>query len=303
MLSKRTEQLEVVEGPVANLVTRYGISRFQIGEEWFVVVTSRAAKPLREGEVVRVLVQFSQGKSVFDVLILQRGSSAKAEYTGPRVSLVLTIVAGAVLAFALDENFWWLLLPAAVLGLLQMRFSMQKDRCLRRFDTLGKEALEGRHAAAAAPFDIPLTLPSLAAGKPAGWPAEILEFTHDAIMIWELDGAGIVYWNRAAEHLYGYSRDEAHGRVTHELLKTRLSGTVGDLEVNLARYGVWVGNLRHTRRDGQIVEVEARLSLMSQERRPWLVLEVNRDVTDRNRAEAERAEIARQLDRVRRQNL
>src|SRR5207244_10255902 len=104
-----------------------------------------------------------------------------------------------------------------------------------------------------------------------------------------------------AEQLYGYTRAEACGRVTHELLKTTLAGTVGDVETQLARYGVWVGDLRHTRRDGQIVEVEARLSLMSQEHRPWLVLEVNRDVTDRNRAEAARAEMTRQLERARRQ--
>jgi PAS domain S-box-containing protein len=62
-----------------------------------------------------------------------------------------------------------------------------------------------------------------------------------------------------------------------------------------------VGDLRHTRSDGQVVEVEARLSLMSQEHRPWLVLEVNRDVTDRNRAEAAREEITKQLERARQQ--
>jgi len=43
------------------------------------------------------------------------------------------------------------------------------------------------------------------------------------------------------------------------------------------------------------------LSLMSQEHRPWLVLEVNRDVTDRNRAEAARVEMKKQLARARRQ--
>jgi PAS domain S-box-containing protein len=130
-------------------------------------------------------------------------------------------------------------------------------------------------------------------------PAEILEWTHDAIIIWELNGAGILYWNRAAEELYGFTREQALGRVTHELLKTRTAAGTHELEAKLARYGVWVGDLRHTCADGRLVDVEARLSLMSQKDRPWLVLEINRDVTDRNRAESARADIERQLRNVR----
>lgn len=109
--------------------------------------------------------------------------------------------------------------------------------------------------------------------------ADILEYTHDAIIIWEMDGVGIVYWNRAAEQLYGYSRQEAHGRTTHVLLNTHIEGGVDQLEGKLARYGVWVGNLRHRRRDGASVKVQARLALMSQNNGRWLVLEVNRDIT------------------------
>ena len=130
-------------------------------------------------------------------------------------------------------------------------------------------------------------------------PSEILEWTHEAIIIWELNGAGILYWNRAAEELYGYTREQAMGRVTHELLRTQSTGGTYELEIMLARYGVWVGDLRHTRADGRHVEVEARLSLVSQKNRPWLVLEMNRDVTDRNRAEHARADIERQLRSVR----
>ena len=130
-------------------------------------------------------------------------------------------------------------------------------------------------------------------------PSEILEWTHDAIIIWELNGAGILYWNRAAEELYGFTREQAQGRVTHELLQTQSAGGTDELETKLARYGVWVGDLRHTRADGRRVEVEARLSLMSQKDRPWLVLEINRDVTDRNRAEYARADTERQLRNVR----
>ena len=117
------------------------------------------------------------------------------------------------------------------------------------------------------------------------WHSELLEHTNDAIIIWEMEGAGILYWNQAAEQLYGYSRKEAQGRVTHDLLRTISRKSVKELESMLARYGVWVGELSHTTRDGRNLEVEGRLSLMSQRNGRWLVLEVNRDITDRKRAE------------------
>jgi PAS domain S-box-containing protein len=300
-----TDELQIIEGVVAEVISRPGIVQFLVGTQWYGFMTSRSSTPLRAGDVVRILARDAPNQPLLDVLVLQRAEEERVEYTGPGVSLALTILAAVVLAIALDEEIWWLILPALGLGLLQLKFSMQKDRVLRRFRSLRRHTLADI-AAAHGPLvtpapDVPLTIPNPSLGSPAAisLPAQILEFTHDAIIIWELDGAGIVYWNRAAEQLYGYSRDEAYGRVTHELLKTRLTGTIGDVEKQLARYGVWVGDLRHTRRDGQIVEVEARLSLMSQEHRPWLVLEVNRDVTDRNRAEAARVEMTKQLDRAR----
>jgi len=300
-----TDELQIIEGVVAEVNTRPGIVQFLVGNQWYGLMTSRSSTPLRVGDVVRILARDAPNQPILDVLVLQRADEERVEYTGPGVSLAVTILAAVILAIALDEDIWWLLLPAIGLGLLQLKFSMQKDRVLRRFRSLRHHTVAdivAAHGPIAAPdADVPLTIPNPTLASPTSMslPAQILDFTHDAIIIWELDGAGIVYWNRAAEQLYGYTRDEAYGRVTHELLKTRLAGTVGDLETKLARYGVWVGDLQHTRRDAQIVEVEARLSLMSQEHRPWLVLEVNRDVTDRNRAEAARAEMARQIERVR----
>lgn len=128
---------------------------------------------------------------------------------------------------------------------------------------------------------------------------ELLENTHDAIIVWEMDGGGIRYFNRAAERLYGFSRTVARGRVTHELLKTELAGGIGELERALARFGVWVGELRHMTRDGRRIQVDGRLALMSQRNGRWLVLEVNRDISDRKAAEAARLEMMHQLKELR----
>jgi PAS domain S-box-containing protein len=124
-----------------------------------------------------------------------------------------------------------------------------------------------------------------------GWKySEILEYTHDAIVIWEMDGQGIVYWNRAAEQIYGYSRREAAGKTTHLLLQTQLAGGVDQLEAKLARYGVWAGELTHTTRSGRQIVVQSRLALMAQRNGRWLVLEVNRDLdVDDRRADPQKA--------------
>jgi PAS domain S-box-containing protein len=115
---------------------------------------------------------------------------------------------------------------------------------------------------------------------------QVLEYTDDAVILWQMDGAGILYWNQAAESLYGYGREEVRGRVIHTLLKTVPSGTgIAELEERLARYGMWVGELQHTTRDGKRVLVQSRLSLIAQIDGKWLVLELNRDVTDRVDAE------------------
>jgi PAS domain S-box-containing protein len=148
--------------------------------------------------------------------------------------------------------------------------------------------------------DVPLAKASASGERRvSAWNTELLEYTHDAVIIWEMDGTGILYWNGAAEKLYGYRREEAYGNVTHELLKTRLAGGVGNLEQTLARFGIWVGELHHTARDGRTVVVDARLALMAQQSGRWLVLEVNRDVTDLKVAEAERQAVERQLAELR----
>jgi PAS domain S-box-containing protein len=114
----------------------------------------------------------------------------------------------------------------------------------------------------------------------------LLELTDDAIIVWELDGEGIVFWNRAATELYGYSPDEARGRITHELLKTKVpSSSVRELETILSQRSIWVGELRHTTRDGRELSVESRIALFSHRNGKWLVLETNRAIREQREPE------------------
>ncbi|MFL6208741.1 MAG: ATP-binding protein [Pyrinomonadaceae bacterium] len=116
--------------------------------------------------------------------------------------------------------------------------------------------------------------------------AALIELSYEPIFIWDL-AQGTVEWNKGCEQLYGYTRAEAVGQVSHQLLKTEFPVSLNAQLEMLRRDGYWSGELRHTTRDGREVMVESRQQLIeSQGQR--LVLETNRDITERKRAEQER---------------
>jgi PAS domain S-box-containing protein len=124
--------------------------------------------------------------------------------------------------------------------------------------------------------------------------AGLLEQAHDAIFVLEFPRT-IVYWNRGAEQLYGFSRREAVGRPSHELLHTEHPMATPDFEAALERDGEWTGELTHTTRDGRKIIVESRHVLMREADGRRLVLETNRDITERKRAEQALEELAGRL--------
>lgn len=115
--------------------------------------------------------------------------------------------------------------------------------------------------------------------------AQLLELTADAIIVRGMDGT-ISYWNRGAEQLYGWSRAEAAGKVTHELLQTRFLVPLAQINTLLLDTGRWEGELVHRTRDGTEVPVASRWTLQENARgRPVGILENNTDITERKRAD------------------
>src|SRR5262245_35094650 len=127
----------------------------------------------------------------------------------------------------------------------------------------------------------------------------MLDQTHDAIFAWELDGA-ISYWNRAAEEIYGYTREEAVGRVSHELLETEAVEDMDALLDSLRLSGRWKGELRRRTKGRREIVVESRMTLVNRNGQR-LVLETNRDITERKRAEQERERLLESENAARRE--
>jgi PAS domain S-box-containing protein len=109
--------------------------------------------------------------------------------------------------------------------------------------------------------------------------ADLLDQSHDAIFTWKL-GGGITYWSRGAERLYGYTAEEATGRISHDLLRTRSPVPTHEVEAQVAEQGSWYGELTHTTRDGRTIVVESRQVRVRYDGETYS-LETNRDITER----------------------
>jgi PAS domain S-box-containing protein len=113
--------------------------------------------------------------------------------------------------------------------------------------------------------------------------ATLLDQAYDAMFAWEWNGP-ITYWNKGAERMYGYTADEAVGRLSHELLGTSHGDGPSRLLQRLARHGVDESEAEHTSKDGRRLIVESRHQVVVDAGRRY-VLEANRDITERRRRE------------------
>src|SRR5215471_13301310 len=123
--------------------------------------------------------------------------------------------------------------------------------------------------------------------------AELLELTQDAVIVRDVRTSAISYWNHGAERLYGWSRAEARGQITHELLHTRFPESRSIVDQDLLAVDFWEGELTHTRQDGTEVVVSSRQAVQRDpDGEPVAILEINTNITERKRAEAEQLRLA-----------
>jgi len=130
------------------------------------------------------------------------------------------------------------------------------------------------------------------------WQAQMLDLANDTIMIRNLNDE-IIYWNKGAERLYGWTRDDAVGQRVADLLATTYPVSKEVLFGALYRDGRWEGELVQQTRNGQSIVVASRWTLQYDELGlPSVIVEINNDITDRKFAERALQEKNLELERA-----
>ncbi|HKV23546.1 MAG TPA: PAS domain S-box protein [Candidatus Acidoferrum sp.] len=114
--------------------------------------------------------------------------------------------------------------------------------------------------------------------------AAFLNLTADAIFVRDITDK-IVFWNQSAERRYGWRKDELQSNTSHDLLQTVFPKPLKEIEAELFSAGSWEGELLHTRRDGSQVVDFSRWVVKREGDKPVAILESNRDITQRVRAQ------------------
>jgi PAS domain S-box-containing protein len=123
---------------------------------------------------------------------------------------------------------------------------------------------------------------------------QLEEFAHALdlapAMVRALDGR-IMLWGRGLQSLYGWTAEEAIGRISHELLKTEFPKPLPDILAELLETGEWQGELAHIHRSGRRVVVASQWALHRDAAgNPMSVLKLDWDVTEARQAQSMIAE-------------
>jgi two-component system sensor histidine kinase UhpB len=115
--------------------------------------------------------------------------------------------------------------------------------------------------------------------------AALIELTQDSVFVIDMDGT-IRFWSRGAEAMLGYSKSQATGKNSHDLLRTEFPRTLAEINAELMRMGHWEGDLIKTAQDGRRIVMASRWALQWGKRdQPPRVLVINSDITERKRGE------------------
>lgn len=117
--------------------------------------------------------------------------------------------------------------------------------------------------------------------------AALLDKAQDAISVRDLDGK-ILYWNHAAEQLYGYTQPEVVGKNVADLFYHKLPTQFDSAMKAVLSEGEWTGELEHLTKGRKKITVESRWTLIyHNDGKPRSILVINTDVTEKKQLQAQ----------------
>jgi PAS domain S-box-containing protein len=116
--------------------------------------------------------------------------------------------------------------------------------------------------------------------------ARLLDVAHDAILVRDMSDK-LLYMNRAAETLYGWSLSEGLDLPSSLLLSNMRRDVYESIMKPFVARGEWEGELRQKTKAGKEIIVQSRWTLVRDEQgRPSARLIINRDMTEQRQLEA-----------------
>ena len=113
---------------------------------------------------------------------------------------------------------------------------------------------------------------------------------HATLIVHRLDGV-VVRWTEGCEALYGWRKEEAVGKVLHDLLQTRYPGPRDEILRQVLSTGIWEGDVVHRHRQGHSVFIASRwVAVQPGEDAEPVIIQMNNDVTNMKTAENNLAE-------------
>ena len=117
--------------------------------------------------------------------------------------------------------------------------------------------------------------------------AALLDHARDAILVCDLLRQ-VLFWNKSAERLYGWTAAEVIGRDIRELIYRDNLEQFEEATEEFEEKKEWIGELRHVRKDGKEIIVESRWAMVQDaEGNPKSVLSINTDITERKKLETQ----------------
>ncbi len=117
--------------------------------------------------------------------------------------------------------------------------------------------------------------------------ASLLDKAQDAIYVRDMEHR-IIYWNKSAQRLYGWTAEEVIGKDANKLLYTKEPPRLIEAKKNIIEKMEWIGELYQVTRDGKEIIVESRWTLTHDDGgKPKSILIINTDITERKKLEAQ----------------
>ncbi|ACK68901.1 PAS/PAC sensor hybrid histidine kinase [Gloeothece citriformis PCC 7424] len=123
--------------------------------------------------------------------------------------------------------------------------------------------------------------------------AALLNVVSDAIIVYNLHDQ-IVFWNRSAQDLYGWTAQEIEGKNISLILSADSQQKLAQIYQSLFKQGEWKGELNQIKRTGKSIIVDSRWTVVRDEKKNLKsILVVNTDITLAKQLETERLQSQR----------